>query len=389
MRKVVRFLAAFALGFGSLLFAEPASADQGIKVDVYTFSPDFQTPERSVEQLTFCATVFVPNINADWGGGDILGCGSDFVILHYSGTLTFPGEGSVNLLALADDGFSLSLDSVPVIEDWYLKGCSGSWNSFTPVAGHAYVLDAWMYEYGGGACSILYVVDSAGEFNVVPDSWFATPVVPTPEPTPEPSPEPTVEPSPEPTVGPSPEPTVEPEPSPEPTVEPSPEPTPEPTPEPSKTPVVEPEPTPAPIEPESEPEPAPEPPVVEEPTDYSPETLDPDTLTDAQVEELVAIAEETLATAEPGSEQYQTALAQLFVAAQADDPEMPAELAAIPLIGNAAKAVFEAFNALGNIGADIAPAVREEAQKVVVSSVIVGQIAATAALSAVSVRKIN
>jgi hypothetical protein len=38
---------------------------------------------------------------------------------------------------------------------------------------------------------------------------------------------------------------------------------------------------------------------------------------------------------------------------------------------------------VGNIGADIAPEVREEAQKVVVSSVIVGQIAATASLAAV------
>jgi hypothetical protein len=106
-------------------------------------------------------------------------------------------------------------------------------------------------------------------------------------------------------------------------------------------------------------------------------------MTDAEVEELVSVAEATLETTQPGSEAYQEALAQLMVAAEADDPEVPQELAAIPLLGNAAVALLDAFNTLGNIGSDIAPAVREEAQKVVVSSVIVGQIAATASLAAV------
>lgn len=49
-------------------------------------------------------------------------------------------------------------------------------------------------------------------------------------------------------------------------------------------------------------------------------------------------------------------------------------------------AVFEgladAFNALNNIGADLPPAVREKAQKVVVSAIIVTQIATQAAAMA-------
>jgi hypothetical protein len=44
-------------------------------------------------------------------------------------------------------------------------------------------------------------------------------------------------------------------------------------------------------------------------------------------------------------------------------------------------AVLDAFNALGNVGADIRPEVREEAQQAVVSAVIVGQIATTASLT--------
>jgi hypothetical protein len=82
-------------------------------------------------------------------------------------------------------------------------------------------------------------------------------------------------------------------------------------------------------------------------------------------------------------------MAVLAEEAKADDPVVPQELAAIPLLGDAAVAVLEAFNALGNLGADIRPEVREKAQEVVVSSVIVGQIATAsmATSSAASYRR--
>jgi len=51
-------------------------------------------------------------------------------------------------------------------------------------------------------------------------------------------------------------------------------------------------------------------------------------------------------------------------------------------------AVFEgfanAFNALNSIGADLPPAVREKAQKVVISAIIVTQVATQAAAMAAS-----
>lgn len=201
-------------------------------------------------------------------------------------------------------------------------------------------------------------------------------------------------------------------PQPEPT--PTPEPTPEnpgiiePTPAPTEEPVVEPTPIPSEEEPTPSPSPSEEP--VEEPTkdvvDKTPEpeqtetpeptksellvdleSINPELLTDAQIEELVSIAEEVLATAEQGSPEYEQALEALAVAAQADDPELPAELAFIP----GAAAVLDALNALGNIGADMAPAVREESEKIVVSAIVVGQVAqmamgaaSTAASSATS-----
>jgi hypothetical protein len=103
-------------------------------------------------------------------------------------------------------------------------------------------------------------------------------------------------------------------------------------------------------------------------------------LTEAQVEQLVAAAMETFETAEQGSEEYNQALEALAVAAEADDPEISEELAAIPLLGNAAVAVLDAFNDLGNVGADMSPQVREDAEKTIIAAVI----AAQAAIGAVS-----
>jgi uncharacterized membrane protein YgcG len=88
------------------------------------------------------------------------------------------------------------------------------------------------------------------------------------------------------------------------------------------------------------------------------------------VEELVSAAEAVLENTEQGSPEYQQALEALAVAAIADDPQVSEELAAVPVVGAVATAVLESFNALGNVGADMAPAVREEAEKTVIASVI-------------------
>ena len=118
---------------------------------------------------------------------------------------------------------------------------------------------------------------------------------------------------------------------------------------------------------------------------------DPRELSKEEVTELVAKAEAVLESAEQGSPEYQQALEALAVAAQADDPQVPTELLAIPLLGETAAAVLEAFNDLGNIGADMAPQVREDAEKTVLASIIATgaavqavQAAAGAAASAAS-----
>jgi hypothetical protein len=119
-----------------------------------------------------------------------------------------------------------------------------------------------------------------------------------------------------------------------------------------------------------------------------PSQLNPETLTVAQVEQLTSVAIETLSVADPGSPQYEQALEQLLVVAEADDEELPAELANIPLLGGVASAVLDGFNAIGNLGADMSPKQREQAKKEVIASIAIGQAVMSAGLvSSVSYRR--
>jgi hypothetical protein len=70
--------------------------------------------------------------------------------------------------------------------------------------------------------------------------------------------------------------------------------------------------------------------------------------------------------------------------AEADDLELPSELAVIPLLGDVAGAILDVFNDLGNVGADMSPQVRETAEKIVVVSVIVTQVVAVTAIGAMA-----
>lgn len=110
-------------------------------------------------------------------------------------------------------------------------------------------------------------------------------------------------------------------------------------------------------------------------------TVDPQELTPAQVTELISVANEILANSEQGSPEYEQALEALFVAAEADDIQLDANLAAIPGLS----AAVDAINFIGNVGADMSPKVREQSKKVVVASVVaVGSAVNAATTAAVS-----
>lgn len=233
-----------------------------------------------------------------------------------------------------------------------------------------------------------------------------------PEPQPEPTPEETVEP--EPTPEPTPSPTVDPEPA-EPAPVPSETPKPivqetkPPTPTPSPTPVetVKPSPTPTPSQTSPAPSPSPTPtetpkPIEEEkpiviipvePTLVVESLLNVDLETQQiapeQIAEIRNAVEQVFDEVEKGSEQYEEALEALAVIAEADDAELPEELAAIPVLGAVAGEVLDVLNDLGNVGADMAPEQRERAEETVVAAVIVGQVAQVAAAVSISVGRVK
>ena len=107
-------------------------------------------------------------------------------------------------------------------------------------------------------------------------------------------------------------------------------------------------------------------------------------ITQAQVIQIQEAAYAMLESNEQGTPQYEQALNALLIAAQADDIQLSEELAAVPVIGAVAEGITNAINFIGNVGADMSPKIREESKKIVISAVVVGQIATVAGMATAS-----
>lgn len=369
---------------------EPSTPISGLRVDIYNqiHSAGTDIPPRNTN-YNLCKTVTFTHINHNWGGGDIEGCGNDFVMLHYTGYLTVPETTSsgYDFLNIADDGWYMELDGVVVSDNWTLKGCGGWWSSKQQLeAGRSYAIDAWYYEWGGDACSTLYY-DNGATWGPVPASWFtqnkSTPVTYVNDPalgvvleqkqqefynslsrlmsannehitasgqhdtyliqyeqavaTKETA-ENAVPPLEQALID-----SLKILASIQPYV-----------------PYIEPEPTPTPTK-QSEPQPS--------------STPEPEP------------------TVEPVPTTTEAVLEELWAEATKDDIVISEELATIPVLGSAIVALADAINFVGNVGADMTPEVREKSEKIVVSAIIVTQIAtqavATATLASTSAGRRN
>jgi hypothetical protein len=371
--KAVRFLAATTLALGSIFIASPAQAA-------------CVSPNQTVEPTTEVAVQTVVTCGGDDVGYQIpLTVGVTFdgqtfdkVYATTNSVITFgapdgtywdyPQTASISLYSMdwliipsrntdehliiqsSQGGFSVDISARPY----------GNYNVPTPT--NIIITAAINYD---GSVAISYMVTgptydgqtrtgvrlTTGEIVTLEDYG----IVETEEPVvlpaiPEPSPEP-----------------VAPSPSPSPEFIPSPQPELEPAPIPEIAPPVMPVEPPAPPAPSVPPVPAPEPPTppiapippmpVEPPPVIAP--LPPEL---PMVEQMALLAEE----------------------AKADDPVIPQELASIPLLGDVAGAVLGTFNAIGNVGADLTPEVRKQAQETIIASVLVSNIATTSVMASAS-----
>ena len=181
LRKVAAALATIFLTSFSLLFTPAAFADSttGLNVAVYSYDPA-STPDRQAYTLCNGGWTHTDNIDTDFDGqfaGIVAGCQDNFVLVHYTGSVTFPDSGTYAFQGLADDGFWLSLDDTPVItNDWVLKGRWGNvYSDISIIGGHTYALDAWYYEYTGGAnVTLRYSPDNGSTWDTVPSSFLTT-----------------------------------------------------------------------------------------------------------------------------------------------------------------------------------------------------------------------
>lgn len=152
-------------------------ASPGLTMRVYNGIQSYgNPPQRSDSLYTLCKTATVTHIADNWGGSSVAGCNSEYVMIHYTGYITYPEAKSVYFFAQADDGFYMTINGQPVVNDWSLKGCSGnSAGLFTFEANKSYAVDAWFYEWTGGACSTLfYQPVGSGQWSVTPASMFST-----------------------------------------------------------------------------------------------------------------------------------------------------------------------------------------------------------------------
>jgi len=132
-------------------------------------------PLPTATERPFYTTV-VPNINFQWGGGQVLGSGrSEDVIVRFTGTISFPTSGNYQFYSPADDGTMLFIDGVQIANDWYDKGGGGS--TSTPVyfeAGSTHSITLYYYENGGGAAVWLYYYTPQTGYQLVPAANLGT-----------------------------------------------------------------------------------------------------------------------------------------------------------------------------------------------------------------------
>ena len=136
-------------------------------------------PPLPTQNETPLSSQIVPNINFNWGGGQVLNSGrSEDVIVRFTGNIIVPTSGYYNFYAPADDGTKLYIDNQLLINDWYDKGGGGSVSqSVYLTAGTSHPMTFYYYENGGGANVWLYYYTPQTGYQIVPAAWLGQTII--------------------------------------------------------------------------------------------------------------------------------------------------------------------------------------------------------------------
>jgi hypothetical protein len=184
VRKILAFFAVamfslFSIGLGS---SAQAAVSYGINYTIYngyTGSTGVRPMDNPnvVSNYNLCKTGTFTVVNQNWGGGDIEGCGGDYILIHYEGYIYSPTAQTLYFRGYSDDGFYGKVGSTVVVNNWTLQGCapSGTGSGVTFRAGEYKPVDLWFFEHGGGACSMFYYSTSLnGAYSSVPSTMYTT-----------------------------------------------------------------------------------------------------------------------------------------------------------------------------------------------------------------------
>jgi len=148
----------------------------GLTADVFNRQGYNNAPPLPSSSERPIYTTTVPNINFQWGSGQVLNSGrSEDVIVRFTGTISFPTSGNYKFYSPADDGTILQIDGVQIISDWYDKGGGGSVSPAVYLeAGTTHTITLYYYENGGGANVWLYYSTPTTGFQLVPAAYLGT-----------------------------------------------------------------------------------------------------------------------------------------------------------------------------------------------------------------------
>ena len=176
MGRSSRWLIFLPVAIFALFAPAPASASQvGLLVRGYQVTEI--PPTKSDLAYPLCGTSVEPFINATWDYEPYQQCDWDLFMLHYTGFIQIPEHETIEFFVASDDGGTVKI-GLEEFGVWQDQGCSATMSGQLSLAAGTQVLDAWMYENGGGTCFMLaWNIDGRGWEIVQPEFFTNEPLV--------------------------------------------------------------------------------------------------------------------------------------------------------------------------------------------------------------------